>query len=145
MCQDLCQAWPSSPVLTTTSQTGQDRHASCSAPPLPHTPQDTSPSTPWDPEPDAPSRPGPSAGAALQLTYSEGLLRRLWSPRWHGGQAEGSIDICDDAWVRLRPSLRVLEPVRSREEWERTLADEARDEILMLAALVKQRMPLVHE
>lgn len=75
MCQDLCQARPSSPVLTTT-QPHRDKTvmpaAATPPPPCTHTPQDTSPSTPWGPEPDAPSRPGPSAGAASPVH----LLRR---------------------------------------------------------------------
>ena len=74
---------------------GQDCHASCSAPPPTHTPQDTSPSTPWGPEPDAPSRPGPSASAASPVH----LLRRISCA--DSGVHDGTAGKLKEVWTSL--------------------------------------------
>lgn len=86
------------PRLTTT-QPNRDKTVMPAAVPLlsPTHPRATSPSTPWDPEPDAPSGLAPLPRRLSSSLTQKGFLRRLWSPRWHSGQAEGSLDICDDA------------------------------------------------
>lgn len=75
VCQDLCQAWPSSPVLTTT-QPNRDKTVMPAAVPLlsPTHPRTRLPRPHGTLSQTLPPGLAPLPAPPLQLTYSEGLL-----------------------------------------------------------------------